>query len=83
MINIEKFREDLEDIIGGESNYETYMETVEQVIKYLAGEGMGFAEDGGLPEVEENHPFIRLDEQANVFNAGFKKFIPLKDLIDG
>ena len=94
MINIEKLRKDLEVIIRDEPKYETYDATVDQVLRFLADEGMGFAdEDAELPKENPNEDGESLynakytmfgdiceDAQQDMLGASFKKFIPLKDL---
>ncbi|KKN62181.1 hypothetical protein LCGC14_0514600 [marine sediment metagenome] len=93
MINIKKIKKDLEVIIRDEPKYETYDATVDQILKYLSGEGMGFADkEAELPSTtdEEFDRWCRMDTadkinwKANkLLKSNFKKFIPLKDLIDG
>ncbi len=60
---------------------------VNEILQFLTDEGLGFADkDAGLPPAR--YPDTETDAycweaQLDMEQAGFKKFIPLKDLLDG
>lgn len=47
------------------------VDCADSILTYLHSQGVVIKVNKGMPCVEEDNPFIRLDEQAKILDAGF------------
>lgn len=60
-----------------EYHQEIYKGGADDILHYLHSQGVVIKVERGMPCVEEDNPFIRLDEQAKIHDAGFTAWEPL------